>query len=96
MEDHHERVWMIFERGTICGKGGPSGAILGPGDHLWQEKLPQMVRGTNFGGTIGGIIDNIPLIWISNALNIYIRVCDDGCMTALQRGSRIKGSATPV
>ena len=38
MEDHHERAWMIFERGTICmwqglGQGGPCtyGTIDGPG-----------------------------------------------------------------
>ena len=33
-------------------------AILGPGDHLWQHILPQMVRGTYFGGTICGITDH--------------------------------------
>ena len=32
MEDHHERAWMIFERGTICCQG----------DHPWQ---PYLVRG---------------------------------------------------
>ena len=31
--------------------GGPSvAAILGPGDHPWQQKLPQMVRGDRFWG----------------------------------------------
>ena len=39
------------------GPGGPifGGTIGGMTDHLWQEKLPQMVRGTNFWGTIGGM-----------------------------------------
>ena len=30
-EDHHERAWIIFERGTTYG------TILGPRDHLWQK-----------------------------------------------------------
>ena len=44
---------------ALAAKRGPSmAAILGPGDHLWQHNLPQMVRGdqlwrgTNCGVTL--------------------------------------------
>ena len=44
--------------GTIDGPDGPSmAAILGPGDHLWQEKLLQMVQGDQFLGDIGSMTD---------------------------------------
>ena len=37
-------------------------AILGPGDHPQQHILPQMVRGTYFGGTICGMTAHICLM----------------------------------
>ena len=45
---------------------GPAGltmtAILDPGGPSMAKKMPQMVRETNFWGTIGGMIDYIPCI----------------------------------
>ena len=55
------------------GPGGPSMAtILGPGDHPQQHILPQMVRGTYFGGTICGMTGpTLFLIYINNIVREY-------------------------
>ena len=64
---HEASFQKIILRGTICGYGGPLTAPqMVRGDHLWQPYLvrgnhpqqhilPQIVRGTYFGGTICGM-----------------------------------------
>ena len=83
-EDHHERAWMIFEMGTICGKADHLWHLT---DHPWHPYLVQgtiyMARkiatyglGDQFCRTIGGMAGSmgchcIAFIFLSESWQIY-------------------------